>query len=100
MRLFAFIALSFIATDGLTASTHSPHQGAVLFSLKVYPLLSSKCFACHGKDPKKIKGELDLTSREGLLMGGESEQPSIVPGKPMLSPLYLAAARDQRAAPL
>ena len=94
MRLFAFIALSFIATDGLTASTHSPHQGAVLFSLKVYPLLSSKCFACHGKDPKKIKGELDLTSREGLLMGGESEQPSIVPGKPMLSPLYLAAARD------
>ena len=94
MRLLAFIALSSIATGGLTASTTSLQEGEVLFSLKVYPTLSSKCFACHGKDAKKIKGELILTSRKGLLKGGESDKPSVVPGKPMLSPLYLAATRE------
>ena len=52
------------------------------FAVHVYPLLNRKCFACHGADPKKIEGELDLTSRKGMLKGGESEEASIVPFKP------------------
>ena len=67
---------------------------ARLFSLKVRNILSSKCFACHGKDRKKIKGELDLTSREGIMRGGESGTSSIQSGKPMQSPLYLAITRE------
>ena len=65
-----------------------------LFSLKVRNILSSKCFACHGENRKKIKGELDLTSREGLMRGGESGISSIQSGKPMQSPLYLAITRE------
>ena len=67
----------------------------VLFARKVLPLFKAKCLACHGEDPKKkLKGDFDMRNRAGLLKGGESEEPSIVPGKPLQSPLYLAVTRE------
>ena len=41
-------------------------------------LLKQHCVKCHGGD--KIRGDLDLTTRAGLLKGGE-EGPSVIPGK-------------------
>jgi hypothetical protein len=61
-----------------------------LFTLEVLPLLKSKCLACHGEKRDDIQGGFDLTTREGLLKGGESETPSVVPGKPESSPLISA----------
>ena len=69
-------------------------EGEQLFSLKVRNILSSKCYACHGGDPSKIKGGLDLTSLRGMLKGGESGLSSLLPGKPLESPLYIASARN------
>ncbi len=57
-------------------------EGAALFTLKVKPLLSEKCFACHGGQPDKIKGEFDLTSRERFIEGGEYFDNVLVPGAP------------------
>ena len=37
------------------------------FALRVLPTFKSRCFACHGQDPKEIKGSFDLTSRAALL---------------------------------
>ena len=73
MRFFAILLLFFICKVSVRADT--AQEGERLFALKVRSILSSKCFACHGEDAKKIKGELDLTSRAGLLKGGESEKP-------------------------
>ena len=64
-----------------------------MFALKVREILSGRCFACHGEDAEKVKGELDLTSRAAMLRGGESEEPAVAPRKPLASPLYLAATR-------
>ena len=94
MPLLLIILLCAIAPGALRAKTSTANDGARLFSLKVYPVLSSKCLACHGRDEKKLKGGLDLTSREGMLIGGESTTPSLVPGQPMLSPLFLASTRE------
>jgi len=69
------------------------HEGERLFALKVRGIFSAKCLACHGEEGKRLKGDLDLTSRAAMLRGGESEEVSVVPGKPMASPLYLAATR-------
>ncbi len=67
----------------------------VLFARKILPLFNAKCLACHGEDPgKKLKGDLDMRERAGLLKGGESGEPSIVPGKALQSPLYLAVTRE------
>jgi len=92
MRFFVILLLFFICKVSVRADT--AQEGERLFALKVRSILSSKCFACHGGDAKKIKGELDLTSRDGLLKGGESEEPSLVPGNPLKSPLYLAVTRE------
>jgi hypothetical protein len=64
------------------------------FIQKVQPLLQQKCFGCHGEDKDGIEGELDMSTREGLLKGGESAKPSLVPGQPEKSPMYLAILRQ------
>jgi mono/diheme cytochrome c family protein len=61
-----------------------------LFAVDVLPLLKQKCFACHGDKPRDLKGSLNVRSRAGLLKGGESGEPSIVPGKPEKSLLFSA----------
>lgn len=82
--LFCALALA------VPGRSQAPKPGEKLFALKVSRLLTDKCVACHGKDPEKIKGELDLTSREGLLRGGESGESAIVPGNAEHSLIYTA----------
>ena len=69
---------------------HSHKQAEQLFAIKVLPLLKGKCFGCHGDDAKDVQGEFDVRSRAGLLQGGESGEPAIVPGKPGESRLMAA----------
>ncbi len=64
-------------------------KGERLFSLKVRGILESKCFSCHG-GAKKVKGDLDVTSRAGLLKGGETAYEVLVPFKPEKSTLVTA----------
>ncbi|MDG2122611.1 MAG: DUF1549 domain-containing protein, partial [Verrucomicrobiales bacterium] len=70
-----------ITSLALTLSANAePTGGDQLFTLKVKNILSEKCFACHGGDPEKIKGEFDLTTLESFLAGGESIANVLVPG--------------------
>ena len=95
MRFLANIALTSYAVIHLaSASEDNTQTGESLFALKVLPMLSSKCLACHGDEPSKVKGDLVLTSRKALLKGGDSGTPALTPGKPMQSPLFLAATRE------
>jgi hypothetical protein len=55
----------------------------------VQPLLQKHCLRCHGADPEKIKGGLDLTTRKGILAGGETG-PSVNLAKPAESELLKA----------
>ncbi len=49
------------------------------FEQHVRPMLLANCIKCH--DDQKQEGGLNLTTREGLLQGGDSG-PAIFPGKP------------------
>src|SRR5688572_24486081 len=57
---------------------------------QVRAILSAKCLACHGNDPKDLKGDYDLRTREAAIKGGESGAAAIVPGQPEKSPLFRA----------
>ena len=92
----AFVLLS-ICTGSQATFADEPLDASAaerLFTLRVLPLLKEKCFGCHGGDTEDVRGDYDLLTREGMLKGGESEEPSIVPGKPDESPLYLAVLWD------
>ena len=76
-----------------TSSLAADDKTEQLFVRRIVPLLHEKCLACHGNDEAMVKGDLDMRSRAAMLKGGESGEPSLVPGKPEESPLYLAATR-------
>ena len=60
-------------------------EGAEFFEKAVRPVLVERCWSCHGgpvpRTKAKTKGGLNLTTRAGLLAGGDSG-PAAVAGKP------------------
>ena len=72
------------------------------FNRQIRPLLSNRCFACHGPDEEKREADLRLDTREGALMdlGGYA---AITSGKAEESELFhritLAADHDDLMPP-
>lgn len=52
------------------------------FNRDIQPILSAKCFACHGPDAETVEGDLRVDLRDSALDSG-----AIVPGKPDASTL-------------
>lgn len=64
------------AKPGVTAVANS--EQARVYTEKVQPILSAKCYSCHG--PEKQKAGLRLDKPEVALKGGDSGKPGIKPG--------------------
>ena len=80
---FSAVVLAFSASL-LSAAEPTPTftaEQVKFFDDSVQPLLKANCLKCHGDDPKKLKGELDLRTRGAALKGGETG-PVAVSGKP------------------
>ncbi len=50
------------------------------FEKGIRPVLVDRCYKCHSSAAEKVKGGFLLDTKEGLLKGGESGKPAIVPG--------------------
>ena len=67
-------------SEDLQASAKEP-----VYKTDIRPIFERNCLRCH--DTKVKKGELDLSTLEGVLAGGESG-PVVVPEQPAASKLY------------
>ncbi len=61
-------------------STFATLPETIDFNLDVKPILSDRCYHCHGPDKNKRKGNLRLDTREGLFTALENGKKAIVPG--------------------
>src|SRR5262245_37592082 len=88
--LLAPVALAALLPAARAADTAS---GVEFFEKRIRPLLVQRCYECHSREAKSVKGELLLDSRAGVLKGGNSG-PAVVPGEPGKS-LLLKAVRHE-----
>ncbi len=65
-----FLSSASAADTGADAEVSLEAEGQAYYKEKVFPILEANCFKCHGGEDK-LKGGFRVTSREGLLRGGE-----------------------------
>jgi hypothetical protein len=58
--VFLIIALGIISTNYFFAPSKKRKSDIVSYNRDIRPILSDKCFTCHGPDVKKVKAELRL----------------------------------------
>ena len=77
----------------LTIGANSPAQaaGKLSFNRDIRPILSDKCFHCHGPDPKKRDSGMRLDIREDAIKKHDGIH-AIVPGKPDESEMLVRVA--------
>ncbi len=75
-----------LAASGMSAQAEAPAPKPISFSHQVRPILSDKCFKCHGPDAENNESEFRLDSFENATadLGGYA---GIVPGNPKASRL-------------
>ena len=81
LACFLLVALPCLAQD-------------VRFNRDVRPILSDKCFTCHGPDQGARSSPLRFDSREGAMVDLASGGKAIVPGDPAASKLIERVASD------
>jgi hypothetical protein len=90
MRRAATLALLLGLSFPARSQDNAPEREALdFFEKRIRPVLVDKCYSCHSEASDKIKGNLVVDTREGLLKGGDTG-PSILPGNPDKSLLMRA----------
>ena len=82
---------------GATPVAVSAEPGAgnpIDFARDIRPILSAKCFTCHGPDAKERKGKLRLDTPEGAFGVAASGSHPVVPGNLDESELYQRITSD------
>src|SRR5689334_18620637 len=85
MRIPRFLSLRLLSLSFsaifCTFAAAAPGSEKVRFNEQIRPILSNKCFFCHGPDEKHREASLRLDVRDNAIAEHDGGKP-IVPGKP------------------
>jgi len=101
IRTAASLLLAGIAVLPATTVDVSPLPTTVVFNRDIRPILSDRCFTCHGPDAGQRKAKLRLDSEEGAFAAREKGV-TIAKGKPEASLLWtriIATDEDEKMPP-
>lgn len=92
-------AASFLWQCGQKGSLAQEASDSVDFNLHIRPILSDRCFKCHGPDAKQRKSNLRLDTPEGAFaaLKDNPAEHVIVPGNPEKSFAYLRISSKDTA---
>ncbi|MEQ2009703.1 MAG: PSD1 and planctomycete cytochrome C domain-containing protein [Limisphaerales bacterium] len=85
--LASLLLVGILATATFAAPSTGGPAAKVDFARDISPILSAKCFACHGPDDAHRKAKLRLDVRESALASRDGK-PAIVPGSLAKSELW------------
>jgi hypothetical protein len=101
LRISLSVACELFLVAAAVAQSAPPAK-PVDFAREIRPILSDKCFFCHGPDEKHREAELRLDLREGLFRSAD-EVTIVAPGKPEASEIWRrisAESEDERMPPV
>ena len=86
----AAVLFSFVYFSSEKANRGSGAE-TISYNFQVRPILSDKCYACHGPDANKREAglRLDIEKEAYKALKDNPKAHAIVPGKPNLSEVYL-----------
>ena len=90
IRSIVVVAIFFTGTLRVFSAIEPSSSDFDFFEKKIRPLFAERCYKCHSAQSEKLKGGFRLDSREGILKGGESGKPAVVPNAPEKSLLIEA----------
>ncbi|WP_417736619.1 DUF1553 domain-containing protein [Rosistilla oblonga] len=79
--VWAAVLLAGSASIQELSAEENEEAGIRFFEQKIRPVLVEHCYSCHAADSNPLQAGLQVDSKAGLLLGGDSGE-AIVPGKP------------------
>lgn len=88
LRLLAATIVLLLSMAPRAGAASRNRDSKVDFNFHIRPLLSDRCFACHGPDEKSRKAKLRLDTREGIFKSLEGGAAVVRPGDLAKSELF------------